>query len=81
MRSLLPRLGRLVVVLFLVTLFASLLVSFLPGDPAAVVAPFASDQQRAEIADELGGALAWSPERRQGEIDAYRALVRAHRPG
>lgn len=54
MRSLLPRLGRLVVVLFLVTLFASLLVSFLPGDPAAVVAPFASDQQRAEIADELG---------------------------
>lgn len=34
-----------------------------------------------EIADELGGALAWSPERRQGEIDAYRALVRAHRPG
>jgi ABC-type dipeptide/oligopeptide/nickel transport system permease component len=44
-RSLLPRLGRLVVVLFLVTLFASLLVSFLPGDPAAVVAPFA--QRRA----------------------------------
>ncbi|MEZ5088425.1 MAG: glycerol-3-phosphate dehydrogenase/oxidase [Micropruina sp.] len=34
-----------------------------------------------EIAAELGGALAWSPERRQGEIDAYRALVRAHRPG
>lgn len=34
-----------------------------------------------EIADELGGALAWSPERRQGEIDAYRALVQAHRPG
>ena len=54
MKTLLPRLGRLVVVLFLVTLFASLLVSFLPGDPAAVVAPFASDQQRAEIADELG---------------------------
>ena len=41
-------------VLFLVTLFASLLVSFLPGDPAAVVAPFASDEQRAEIADDLG---------------------------
>ncbi|MEZ5380305.1 MAG: ABC transporter permease [Microthrixaceae bacterium] len=54
MSSLLPRLGRLVVVLFLVTMFAALLVSFLPGDPVRVVAPFASEQQRDEIAADLG---------------------------
>ena len=33
-----------------------------------------------EIAAELGAALGWTPEQRDAEIDAYRALVTAHRP-
>ena len=48
------RLGQLVIVLFLVTLFTSLLFSLLPGDLAEVSIPFGSDEQRAVLREDLG---------------------------
>ncbi|MFZ4667655.1 MAG: ABC transporter permease [Microthrixaceae bacterium] len=50
----LKKLGQLLVTVILVTLFASFLLELLPGDPVEVVAPFGSDEQRAEIREELG---------------------------
>ena len=50
----LKKLAQLLVAVFLVTLFASLLLEFLPGDAAEVLAPSASDQQREEIRQDLG---------------------------
>src|SRR3546814_12233071 len=52
-RTMLSKLARLAGVLVIVTLFAALLVSLVPGDPAEVIAPFASDGQRETIRDEL----------------------------
>jgi peptide/nickel transport system permease protein len=43
------RVIQLVVVLLVVTFFASLLTSFLPGDPVTTIAPFSSPQDRAQI--------------------------------
>jgi peptide/nickel transport system permease protein len=48
------RLIQLIVVLVIVTFFASLLTSFLPGDPVTTIAPFASAQQHAQLRSELG---------------------------
>lgn len=48
------RLGRLVLVLFLVTAFLAVLTELMPGDPVTVIAPFASDEQRSELREELG---------------------------
>jgi peptide/nickel transport system permease protein len=48
------RIVQLVVVLLVVTFFASLLTSFLPGDPTTTIAPFATDQERAKIKHENG---------------------------
>ena len=47
------RLLRLIVVLLLVTFGTALLTSFVRGDTAEAVAPFASDQQRAVIRHDL----------------------------
>ncbi|HEY9555101.1 MAG TPA: ABC transporter permease [Acidimicrobiales bacterium] len=52
-RTMLSKLARLAGVLVIVTLFAALLVSLVPGDPAEVIAPFASEGQRETIRDEL----------------------------
>jgi peptide/nickel transport system permease protein len=43
------RVIQLIVVLLVVTFFASLLTSFLPGDPVTTIAPFSSEQDRAAI--------------------------------
>ena len=48
------KLAQLVVAVILVTLFASLLLEFLPGDAADVLAPSASDQQREQIREDIG---------------------------
>lgn len=53
LRTLARRLMQLVVVLVLVTFATALLTSFVRGDTAEVVAPFASDEQRAVIRHEL----------------------------
>jgi peptide/nickel transport system permease protein len=50
----LRRLGQLAIVLFLVTVFTSLLFSLLPGDLAEVNLPFASDAQREVLREDLG---------------------------
>jgi peptide/nickel transport system permease protein len=52
-RTLLRKLVRLAGVLIIVTMFAALLVSFVPGDPAEVIAPFASEEQRELIREDL----------------------------
>ena len=54
MRAILRRVVQLVVVLVVVTFFVAVLLEFLPGDPVKTIAPFASDQQRAAITEELG---------------------------
>jgi peptide/nickel transport system permease protein len=43
------RVIQLIVVLIVVTFFASLLTSFLPGDPTTTIAPFATPAERAQI--------------------------------
>jgi peptide/nickel transport system permease protein len=53
-RTILPKLARLFGVLLIVTIFSALLVSFIPGDPAEVIAPFASEDQRDRIRADLG---------------------------
>jgi peptide/nickel transport system permease protein len=53
-RTILPKLARLVGVLLIVTVFSALLVRLVPGDPAEVIAPFASEGQRDRIRSELG---------------------------
>ncbi len=54
MRLLLPKLAKLVIVLFVVTLFSFLLVRVLPGEPEQVIIPFGSDEQRAALREDLG---------------------------
>ena len=49
MRAILRRLTQLVVVVVVVTFFTAALTSLLPGDPAEVIAPFATEAQRDEI--------------------------------
>ncbi|MEY2571732.1 MAG: peptide/nickel transport system permease protein [Acidimicrobiaceae bacterium] len=53
LRTLTRRLLQVVVVLVLVTFGTACLTSFVRGDTAEVVAPFASDQQRAQIRKDL----------------------------
>jgi peptide/nickel transport system permease protein len=50
----LRRVGQLVIVLFLVTFFTAMLVNLLPGDVATTIVPFGSDEQRAEVREDLG---------------------------
>ena len=49
----LKKLGQLLITVVLVTLFASLLLELLPGDPVEVLIPSGSDEQRAELREEL----------------------------
>lgn len=53
-RTILPKLARLFGVLLIVTMFSAFLVSLIPGDPAEVIAPFASEGQRDRIRADLG---------------------------
>lgn len=52
--AIIKKLAQLVVAVVLVTLFSSLLLQFLPGDAADVLAPSASDQMREQIRQDLG---------------------------
>jgi len=49
----LRKLGQLLVTVVLVTLFASLLLELLPGDPVQVLVPFGSDEQREAVRADL----------------------------
>jgi peptide/nickel transport system permease protein len=49
----LRKLGQLLVTVVLVTLFASLLLELLPGDPVEVLVPFGSDEQREAVRSDL----------------------------
>jgi peptide/nickel transport system permease protein len=53
-QAIVRRVIQLIVVLIVVTFFASLLTSFLPGDPVTTIAPFSSPEQRAQIKKENG---------------------------
>ncbi len=53
-RQLAKKLVQLVVVLLVVTFFASLLLNLLPGDPVTTIAPFSSEAQREAIREDLG---------------------------
>jgi peptide/nickel transport system permease protein len=53
-RTLVRRLIQLVVVIIVVTFFTSLLTAMLPGDPTTLIAQFATDDERAELREELG---------------------------
>lgn len=52
-RNVLSKIGQLVVVMVLVTLFSAFLLELLPGDAVTTLVPYGSDEQRAEIRDEL----------------------------
>lgn len=52
--QILKKLGQLVATVILVTLFASLLLELLPGDPVEVLVPFGSDEQREAVREDLG---------------------------
>jgi peptide/nickel transport system permease protein len=52
--QILKKIGQLVITVILVTLFASLLLELLPGDPVEVLVPFGSDAQREEVRQDLG---------------------------
>ncbi|MEA3020895.1 MAG: peptide/nickel transport system permease protein [Actinomycetota bacterium] len=54
MTAVLKRLGQVTIVLFLVTVFTTLLFSLLPGDLAQVNIPYGSDAQRAALRTDLG---------------------------
>ena len=54
MEAIIRRLIQLVVVLVIVTFFTAILSALLPGDPVTTIAPFATEQQRAEIRDSFG---------------------------
>ena len=49
----LRKIAQLLVTVILVTLFASLLLELLPGDPVEVLVPFGSDEQRAAVREDL----------------------------
>jgi peptide/nickel transport system permease protein len=53
-RAIARRLVQVAVVLVLVTLFCALLTSMLRGDPVEVIAPFAEEEQREQLREELG---------------------------
>ena len=53
-RAILRRILQLVVVLIVVTFFVAVLLEFLPGDPVKTIAPFAPEEQRERISEELG---------------------------
>jgi len=53
-RAVFRRLIQLIVVVLCVTFFTSLLTNLLPGDPVTTIAPFATEQQRDQIREELG---------------------------
>jgi len=48
------RLVQVVVVLILVTFFASVLIRLQPGDPTNAIIPFSTEEQREELREELG---------------------------
>ncbi len=48
------KLAQLIVTVVLVTLFASLLLELLPGDPVEVLVPFGSNEQRASVREDIG---------------------------
>lgn len=52
-RGLLKRLAQLVVTVLAVTLFSSLLLELLPGDPVEVLVPFGSDEWRDQVRADL----------------------------
>jgi peptide/nickel transport system permease protein len=54
LRGILRRVVQLLVVLIAVTFFVAVLLEFLPGDPVRTIAPFATEEQRDRISDELG---------------------------
>ena len=53
MHVIVRRLIQLMVVLIVVTFFASLLTALLPGDPVTTIAPFSSAADRAQIREQL----------------------------
>ncbi|MDQ1455212.1 MAG: peptide/nickel transport system permease protein [Actinomycetota bacterium] len=53
MRVLVRRVIQLIVVLVVVTFFTSILTALLPGDPVTTIAPFSSEQDRANIRNQL----------------------------
>lgn len=53
LRNLLNKIGQLAIVLVLVTLFSAFLLELLPGDPVTTLVPYGSDEQRAEIREDL----------------------------
>ena len=52
-KFILTRLGQLVLVVIVVTFVPAVVMSFIPGDPVTVIAPFAEGQQRDEIRADL----------------------------
>lgn len=54
MRLLVTKLVQLVVVLLVVSFFAFLLIRLLPGDPAEVIIPFGTNQQREQLRKDIG---------------------------
>ncbi len=54
MRRTLIRVGQLVLVLFLVTVFTAMLVNLLPGDVAETVIPFGDEADREALREDLG---------------------------
>jgi peptide/nickel transport system permease protein len=53
-RTIVRRLVQLVVVLVVVTFFASILTALLPGDPVTTIAPFATEEQRDKLREDMG---------------------------
>ena len=53
MRAILQRIGQLLLVLFLVTVFTSVLIALVPGDVTYTLAPVASPDQRAALRHDL----------------------------
>ena len=53
MRTFATKVGRLLLVIFVVTFLTQLLGSFIPGSLDQILAPFATDQYRAQIRDDL----------------------------
>lgn len=85
-RTLGQKLVRLLGVLVIVTFFSALLVSLIPGDPAEVIAPFASEEQRDAIRADLNldapqyeQYLTWLGDFVQGDFGSYYS-VSSNRP-
>lgn len=54
MTAVLKRLGQVVLVVLLVTIFTSMLIRIIPGDVTAVIIPFGSEEDREELREDLG---------------------------